>query len=274
MDVHAANGLPFVKDALDRARLGVHVGLPMLTRPAALLELLAAIRETVSRMAFGIKHWTLLSRRPRILVFGCTNYNIGRTPRELQKAGARVAVLCHRNDSLAATQYTDWLFTSPDRNEPHLTTRRLLHLAVVLAIVRPDIVVPGDERSLYVMIDLEKRLGRITRKLLLGAATALRRSLPSHAHMAAATERNTNQRLAERLRIPCPVAIALDSLADLETFVQEVGLPIVIKNERSKAGEGVSICGTIEEVRRGWEERHRGRPPRRALVQKFTPRAA
>jgi len=55
----------------------------------------------------------------------------------------------------------------------------------------------------------------------------------------------------------------------LEAFADEVGLPVVIKSEGSQAGSGVWICRTIEEVRRGWEERHRRTPGRRALVQKF-----
>ncbi len=201
------------------------------------------------------------------LVFACNNYNIARLPRALQgPAPSRRAV---RSAAPAATRYSDWRFLLPPRTGRYRDARRTLHLAVALAILRPDIVIPGDERSLYVMIALERRLGPITRKLLFGAAAALRRSLPPPDHIAAATRRDANHRLAEELKIPCPAAASPNSLAELESFAGEVGLPVVIKSEGSQAGSGVWICRTIEEVRRGWEERHRRTPGRRALVQKF-----
>ena len=202
-------------------------------------------------------------------MFGCNNYNIGRLPRELQRAGAEVAALCHRGHSLSATRYLDWRFVLPERSEPFRTARRMVHLAVALSIFRPDIVIPGDERSLYIMIDLERRLRRLPQLLLCGAAKALRRSVPPRERIGAATRRDVNQRLAETLGVPCPAGSSPTSLAELETFVGDVGLPVVIKTNGSQAGEGVWICRTVEEVRRGWEERHRQTPGRRALVQKF-----
>src|SRR5665213_4486408 len=101
-------------------------------------------------MPFGNERGTTSSRRPRILVFACNNYNIARLPRALQKAGAEVAVQCDRNGPLAATRFSDWRFMLPPRTGRLRDARRTLHLAVALAILRPDIVIPGDERSLYV----------------------------------------------------------------------------------------------------------------------------
>jgi hypothetical protein len=207
--------------------------------------------------------------RPRILIFACRNYSIARLPQVLQKAGAKVGVLCYSDAALAATRYWDWRYTLPPQARSAGTGLGWVRLAVVLAMLRPDIIIPGDERALYVMIGLEKRLGRLTEKLLLGAAASLRRSLPPRECVDAAIRRAANQRLAESLDIPCPVGTAPNSLAELEAFVSQIGLPVVIKSEGTVAGTGVWICRTIEEVGRAWSEHHRKTPGRRALVQKY-----
>src|SRR5690348_7348639 len=133
-------------------------------------------------MAFRAQHTARGRRRPRILIFACYSYNIGRIPRELQRAGAEVAVLCPSDAPLAATRYAHRRYALPEQRDSSGMGVEGRRLAFVLARLRPDIVIPGDERAFYVMIGLERRLGPLTEKLLLGSANALRRSLRSEEH--------------------------------------------------------------------------------------------
>ena len=220
-------------------------------------------------MAFRKTQAAALPRRPRILIFACGNYKVARVPRALQMAGAEVAIACYQYSDLVATRYSDWRYTLPVPRRFDGTGFGWLRLAIILAVLRPDIVIPGDEDALFVMIRLQRQLGPLTEKLFPGSVMALRRSVPPDGHVDAALRRGPNQRLAESLNIRCPIGTTPNSLAELEAFASKVGLPLVIKAEGTVAGNGVWICRTIEQMRCGWYELRDRMPGRRVLVQKF-----
>src|SRR5579863_3405449 len=184
-------------------------------------------------------------KRPRILLFGCSNYlGVSRLPQAFHAAGAEVGILCHPTDTLAATGYADRRFVLP---RPRLPWRLRvffcsLCLAFTLGDFKPDLIVPADEPAVERMDSLRRWVGFVPRVARGDLGAVLHRSLPRSDSYTATTTRVANHRLAEAISIPCPQGMTASSLAELRRAARELGPAVVIKAEGTTGGAGVAIC--------------------------------
>jgi 5-(carboxyamino)imidazole ribonucleotide synthase len=81
------------------------------------------------------------------------------------------------------------------------------------------------------------------------------RICPPLAALAASQDRVSEKRLFERLRIPTTRWRAVDSLAQLERAVRDIGLPGVLKTRRlGYDGKGQSVLESADDIERAWRE--------------------
>eukprot|EP00123_Amoebidium_parasiticum_P009713 comp19661_c0_seq1/m.23282 comp19661_c0_seq1/g.23282 ORF comp19661_c0_seq1/g.23282 comp19661_c0_seq1/m.23282 type:complete len:483 (-) comp19661_c0_seq1:147-1595(-) len=84
---------------------------------------------------------------------------------------------------------------------------------------------------------------------------AERFGLPGNSREAYVNARNKrlSREVCSKAGIPCPKFGKISSLEDVETVINEVGLPVVLKPTAGSASEGVYKCNTLEEAMERFE---------------------
>lgn len=176
--------------------------------------------------------------RPRVLLVALANWFGGpRLPRAFSRAGFHVTTFSLSGLIIGRSQATDEAVLLPEStsNEDLLSA-----LLATVERTRPDIVVPTDESSilaLHAVAALARRAG-VSEE----ARRALERSIGDSSHLSTVRNRKALAKLASSLDVRTPAHAVVRSEADGLAFAERHGYPVVLKEEDSAAGFGVSIC--------------------------------
>jgi D-alanine-D-alanine ligase-like ATP-grasp enzyme len=122
-------------------------------------------------------------------------------------------------------------------------------LAELLATVersRPDIVVPTDDLAILLLHLAHGRAGRAGSE---ATRAALVRSVGDPQHLATVRSRKLLAKLASDAGVRAPRFAAVHDEAGATTFAAEHGFPVVLKEEDSVAGMGVTVSKDAAQLR-------------------------
>jgi hypothetical protein len=153
---------------------------------------------------------------------------------EFASLGAQVGAICPAASPISMVKNVSNVF----RYSALTPTRSV---AAALRAMRPDIVIPCDDRTL-------KHLHEIHASLPAGDALrqSIERSLGDPARYAAARSRGETLDLAAQEGIPEPATRVLHTEADVRAWCAERALPAVLKMEGSWGGNGVAAVDSPE----------------------------
>lgn len=169
-----------------------------------------------------------------------------RLPAAFAAAGAELAALAAPDSLMFRSRHIATRFPL----EATLNARRLrARLERAVAAFAPDLLVPCDERTLWLMDHLAGEAGRPGLAALSpGLAACLARSLGRLDTLPDRIHKPLTQRLARDIGVRAPVDIPAATLEEARAAAQQLGYPVVVKRPRSCGGSGVAICRTPEEL--------------------------
>ncbi len=183
-------------------------------------------------------------RRPRVLLFARQPYSItaARLPKSLREAGWSVAALTPEKSFLWKTRYTDRRYSCPWNPRPLVRT-----LLRVLNEWQPEFVIAGDRWSQFFLNGMADSLP--VRVLQPPFAKVLRRSLGKRGAFAMLEHKASLLPRAAELGVSVPHTIVTRSFRDARRRIDnQMDFPVVIKQDQTSGGAGVSICRSIEDV--------------------------
>lgn len=179
----------------------------------------------------------------RVLIFAAENWEGSPfLPRCFQEAGAWVALCCPRHTFISTTRFRDRFLAHGSRPVAGLVGE--LDLAV--RETKPDLVVPGDDLSLRVMMEyvaLGESLGADSADV-----QAVSRSLPDREHYHGLLDKFEMLRIAEACGLKVAPYGRVQTIADALEFAEVHGYPVVVKPDRGAAGQGVAVCCGEDEL--------------------------
>lgn len=181
---------------------------------------------------------------PRVLVLALENWlGTARLPKALQAAGFKVTLLSYPNTLVSLTRYADDRGLCHPSDTAEAVAKRMLDLIEVLPT---RLIVPGDDRALRFLqhiIEVAPQ-GRLPAALV----DLARASLPDSSAFKYGADKEAATRLVASFGIQVPKHAPIGSRADLREAVEDLGLPVVIKPLSGRAGVGVQILATHDEV--------------------------
>ncbi len=159
----------------------------------------------------------------------------------LAKAGWRVQAFCAYRHPLRAVHALDRVYT-------YHFLAPLRSFARAIAHARPDLVIPGDGLAVSQLHALHRqaRQGGSRGEWL---CALIERSLGSPAYFSVLFQRSALLALAEAEGIRVPKTQVISSTDDLQTWISEMGLPTVLKADRTWSGAGVRIVWELEKAK-------------------------
>lgn len=133
----------------------------------------------------------------------------------------------------------------------------------------PDLIIPGDDLATHRLHELYRR------ESLRGnerseVCALIERSLGSPDSFRVVYERVSFMQLAQQSGVRIPKTRVIRDPRELEAFIAETGLPIVLKSDGSSGGEGVKVARTPTEAKRAFQKLHAppllARAAKRALL--------
>jgi thioesterase domain-containing protein len=125
--------------------------------------------------------------------------------------------------------------------------RRARSLATAIRRAKPDIVLPDDERALALLRQLHARVRSDPQ-----IATVIARSLGNLEDWPVMISRTALATEARNLNLPAPVTRAIGTADELAAWVDEHGLPVVLKTDGSWGGRGVAIIRQASDLNHVW----------------------
>jgi glutathione synthase/RimK-type ligase-like ATP-grasp enzyme len=182
--------------------------------------------------------------KPKALILALTNW-IGapRLPRAFNRAGFHVSVWSFPGLLVTRSQACDEvLFVSESSSNDELLGSALQAIDRTGA----DVIVPTDDITILVL----HAVYALARNASSSARTlaALERSLGKPEQLVTARSRKLLAQLAERLNVRAPAFAVVRGEADARSFAAEHGFPVVLKQEDTVAGMGVTISETESEL--------------------------
>jgi hypothetical protein len=171
---------------------------------------------------------------PKVLLFTTVRWpSAPRIAGALASAGAEVHALYPRRHLLAHSRYVDRSYTY----DP-LRYRAVLQEAIAKSA--PDMIVPLDDRAAR---QLAARGGDAA------LAPLIRKSLGNPAAYPTLMSRIDFLAAAHEAGIRTPQTIRIETPAALETALQQLGLPAVLKADNSWGGDGVAVVRCLDDAR-------------------------
>jgi hypothetical protein len=122
-----------------------------------------------------------------------------------------------------------------------------------IAAARPDFVVPGDDlatRHLHHLYGQERRRGETGHRV----CDLIERSLGAAESFPVVYARTAFMDLAREEGVRAPRTEVITNINDLRKWVNQVGLPTVLKSNGTSGGEGVRVAHTLEEAERAFRD--------------------
>jgi glutathione synthase/RimK-type ligase-like ATP-grasp enzyme len=129
---------------------------------------------------------------------------------------------------------------------------------------RPDALIPADERTVIHLQELWIRTEAGTDQDRAWILELLDRSFGSREALFAVRSRMFVLDIAREEGVAIPDTVRVESEADLDGAIRELGLPLVLKADMTSGGDGVAIAADSGEAQRSWRKLHH--PPNLARV--------
>lgn len=129
---------------------------------------------------------------------------------------------------------------------------------------RPDAVIPADERTVIHLQELWTRIEAGNDPDKAWTLQLLERSFGSREALFAVRSRMFVLDIARDEGVAIPDTVRVESEADLDGAIRELGLPLVLKADMTSGGDGVAIAADPGEAHRSWRKLHH--PPNLARV--------
>lgn len=176
-----------------------------------------------------------------IITFEDGRWGPSRLVKPLTQAGFQVAALCPTSNAVAKSGFLARYFPLTSvKSSRHLAQR----LATVMAMWKPEFIIPGDERTVACLHALVRR-GR------LDAATqaVLIASLGNPARFDAMLLKSHTLELARSLGVLVPAGAMIAAPDAAVAEAGRIGYPCYVKTAFSWAGQGVTRCETEPDIR-------------------------
>ncbi len=193
-----------------------------------------------------------------LLATTCRWFSTARLATALQRAGCRVSVVCPRNHCIETLHLVD---TTCRFN----ALRPVASLRAALLATRADLVIPCDDqamRYLHRVHENVRRGGPESSWLL----QTLEFSMGDPAGYAIAESRDAFMATIDQEGIAAPETKMIASVKEMHRWIEQFGLPAVLKADGTSGGEGVMIVQTPAEAERAF--RHLQAPVSTAVVAK------
>jgi Carbamoyl-phosphate synthase L chain, ATP binding domain len=185
--------------------------------------------------------------KPTVLVFTTTNWvPTARLAVALAAVGFRVEGLCPPEHPVVQTQ-------AASRLHIYRGLAPLGSLKRAFAASKPDLIVPGDDLAVRQLQQLRWEADSNTRN---GAQlrSVIERSLGPAESFAITDARAAFTELARQEGIRVPESAALETSADVQKWVERIGLPIVLKADGTSGGAGVRVVHTAAEAQSAFRQ--------------------
>ena len=130
------------------------------------------------------------------------------------------------------------------RAYPYRPLRPRSSFAAAIAIAKPDLIVPCDDRAVSHLLSIGAQAPEVTALLVRSMGR-----LESYSVMMA---RSRAIAVAQGEGIAAPLTIAVADEREFQRALESVGLPAVLKADGSWGGEGVAVVHTLEEAGRAF----------------------
>jgi hypothetical protein len=185
------------------------------------------------------------SNPPRVLILALSNwFGAPRLPSAFRRAGFHVTTFAFPGLLIQRSQAVDEALLVP---EAAGNDELLAALMTAIERARPDTIVPTDDSTIIVLhaaAALARREGVSER-----TRAVLTESLGQLAHLPTVRSRKLLAKLVASVSVRQPPFRDVFNEADALEFASEQGYPVVLKEEDSAAGFGVSICKDEAELR-------------------------
>lgn len=161
----------------------------------------------------------------------------------LRRSGFRVAAVCDRGNLLRLSHCP-----SAFHRLHHLTARTDLRTALLRE--QPDLVIPCDDRAVYLLHSLVEQVAGARGPGGDQIAAVIKRSLGSCT--AAVRSKAAVIALAADLNLPVPAGGAVTGWADYAERGGRLGFPHVLKRDGTWGGTGVRVVGSAGEMASVW----------------------
>lgn len=188
-----------------------------------------------------------MSVKNKVLIVTTNKYwpGISRLPNGLTRAGFEVYSLCPKGSFLSFSNFLKkgFFYTTYTYSRS-----KLFYVLVLTTIfkVKPDLIVPGDEESVLVLMKLRRFCARLG--FLNLAYQALDRSLADMNFDELVLSKGHFMQLCADLNIETPMNIRVYSKEDVIKASQKIGFPVVLKVDSGYGGSGVYICANEQEL--------------------------
>jgi biotin carboxylase len=193
-----------------------------------------------------------------------------RMPRELKRAGFRVAMLAPEGAWATRTQYLDML--------AHMTSSASLATwaDVMLQLhnkIQPTYVLPGDDATMRALMTIAAGADDVPSAARDAILPLIVRSLGEPAHYLASVDKAGLVAIARRAGIDVPPGEAVNALEDALAVARDLGYPVILRPSVGTASRGVSMCDDEAALRGAFAAlpaptRWTSRALARALVQR------
>jgi len=177
--------------------------------------------------------------KPSVLVVATSQwFPTARFAMALAQAGCNVEAVCPPGHPLRKTK-------AVRRCHRYRGLLPLRSLASAIEAARPDLIVSGDDLATRQLHHLHRSLqnSRDTE-----TRTMIERSLGSPESFPVVYQRASFMQIAESEGVRVPRTAVLASVAELKSWVEKAGLPVVLKADGTSGGDGVRIARTMEEA--------------------------
>lgn len=170
-----------------------------------------------------------------------------RMPRELRRAGVEVSLLAPRNAVCALSRFPARTGFLPER---FTFVEWLQYVATAVRSVRPGWILPGDDVSLRLMMEVACAPPANMVPEVRDELTALIvRSLGDPAHYLDSVDKTRLMPIARALGVDVPEGDAVADEDDAARLASDLGYPVIVRPAYGHAGRGIAKCRDEQAVR-------------------------
>jgi glutathione synthase/RimK-type ligase-like ATP-grasp enzyme len=175
-----------------------------------------------------------------LLATTCRWFSTARLAAALQRAGCRVSVVCPRNHCVGTLHLLDTTYRLD-------AVRPAASLRAALLASRPELIIPCDDQAMRYLHQVHKdaRRGGPESAWLL---QRLEFSMGDPAGYAVTQSRDAFMSMINQEGIAAPETKMVASLEEMNRWIEQFGMPAVLKADGTSGGEGVMIIETLAQA--------------------------
>ena len=179
-------------------------------------------------------------------------FGTARMPRALASAGFDVSLLAPQGSLAAKSRFVGRVGQLPDNATPR---DWIFAFAATVKATAPRLVIPCDDTSLRLLDHIAlSPPDDMVPELQLQLGALIRESLGEPRHVATSIEKTLLPPAARALGVRVPEHAVVSDFEGADAFAKAHGYPVVLKRNRSTAGESVAIADNRSVLQRAFGE--------------------